>query len=294
MAVIIKHCNEVKLKINLKDLSQKVANTALEVTPIINLPDPPSVIPVGCGLFLKIKEDRYLISAGHLLNLENWPQLVVPGDNDKLVRLNGTIYTTYENPDTVNKIDFAVLKFAKRQNKHFLEGKFSFSNPSNIILNHKVNKSGNYVISGYPVTGVKKTYGEPEFTPIPLKFLTHPVEDIIYKRNDFNPDHFILLNYRRKLAPFGSTQKQITKQVTGISGSGLWYVPDWNERKGGIPKFYLVGIMVENYKDKGFVAALRIDFITETIKQFFDDTAFQNTHFDFGDSIKNLYGSEIK
>jgi hypothetical protein len=282
------------LEDKLSILTQRVANTALQVTPIVSEPNPPSMTPLGCGIFLKINDDRYLISAGHLLNMEDRPKLMVPGANDKLVMLNGTIISTYQNSKTENPIDFGLLKFSERQNKHFVNGQFAFCNPSNIIVNHKVEQNGYYVIAGYPVSGVKKTSGKAEYIPIPVKFLTYPIETEKYGKYGFNPDHFILVKYQRKLAPFGSKEKQITKELTGISGSGLWYIPNWNDRNNGVPKFYLVGIMVENYKDKGFLAALRIDFATEAIKQFFIYSPFEHTKFDFGDKIKHLYASEIK
>ena len=275
-------------------LTQNVANTALQVTPIICIPNPPSAIPLGCGIFLKINNDRYLMSAGHLLNLADWPKLMVPGADKKMVWLNGTVITSYKDAQTDNPIDFGLLRFSTRQNKHFVGGDFGFCNPSNIIVNHKVQQGGYYVIAGYPVSGVKKTSGKAEFKPIPVKFLTYPLSENKYKKHGFNPEHFILVKYQRKVAPFGSKKKQITKELRGISGSGLWYVPNWNDRKNGVPKFYLVGIMVENYKDKGFVAALRIDFATETIKQFFIYSPFEHSKFDFGDRVKNLYGSEMK
>lgn len=282
--------NEEKLNI----LTQRVTNTALQVTPIISFPNPPSAIPLGCGLYLRIKEEYFLISAGHLLNLEDWPKLATPGNNDTLVNLNGIIITTFENQNTDNIIDFAVLKFAKRQIKHLINGQLAFINYSNIIVNHKVEKNGYYVIAGYPVSGVKKTSGKAEFTPIPVKFLTYPVENKKYENHNFNPDHFILVKYQRKLAPFNSAEKQITKELKGISGSGLWYVPSWKELKNGVPKFYLVGIMTENHKNKGFLVALRIDFITESINQIFNLNAFENSQFNFGDSIKKIFRSEIK
>lgn len=275
-------------------LSQKIFKTVLQVTPIISEPNPPSAIPLGCGIFLKINEDRYLISAGHLLNLKDWPKLMVPGADDKMVCLNGVVVTTYKDEKTDNPIDFALLKFSSRQNKHFDKGNLAFCNPSNIIVNHKVEENGYYVIAGYPVTGVTKTSGKAEFKPIPVKFLTYPIKTEKYEKHGFNPDHYILVKYQRKLASFGSKQKQITKELTGISGSGLWYVPNWNDLKNGVPKFYLVGIMVENYKDKGFLVALRIDFATETVKQFFINSPFEHTQFDFGEDIKNLFVSKME
>jgi hypothetical protein len=278
----------------LGDLCQMVANSALQVTPIICVPNPPSANPVGCGIFLRINNDRYLLTAGHLLNLKDWKKLLVPGAENKMIWLKGKVYTTYEELKTINNpIDYAVLKFSETQNKHF-GGEFTFCNPENIIVNHKVKENGLYIIAGYPVSGVKKVSGSATFITIPVKFLTHPVKLKKYEKIGINPDHFILVNYQRKIAPFNSRIKNITKDVKGISGSGLWYIPNLNDKKNGIPKHYLVGIMTENYKDYGALAALRIDFITETIKQFEIYSPFEHTTFKFEESIKDLYVSELK
>lgn len=53
-------------------------------------------------------------------------------------------------------------------------------------------------------------------------------------------------------------------------------------------------MLVQTYKDKGFLAALRIDFTTDAIKQFFIYSPFEHTQFDYGDNIKQLYASEIE
>lgn len=65
-----------------------VANTALKVTPIISRKNPPVVDALGSGLFLKIDDDYFLVTAGHLLNLEDWKDLLIPG-NSKVIRWYG-------------------------------------------------------------------------------------------------------------------------------------------------------------------------------------------------------------
>lgn len=275
-------------------LAQRVHNTSLLVTPVFFKPRPPSFIPVGCGIFLRINDDLYLISAGHLLNLKDWLELGITGGFDNLVWLNGTLLTTYADSNTNNPFDFALFKFSERQNKHLRGGKFAFCNPLNIIVNHEVEQNGYYLISGYPVTGLKKKSGTNDFHPEPIKIVTYPLESKKYADYGINPNHFILVRYERKAAPYGSKHKQITKELRGISGSGLWYVPNWNDRKNGTPQHYLVGIMIENHKDKGFLKALRIDAVTETIKQKFISSPFERTKFDFDDVINSLHIFEVE
>jgi len=277
----------------LEYLFQKVANTALMVTPIISEPAPPSAKPLGSGLYMKLKNDYFLVTAGHLLNLKSWKNLLVPGNNDKMVWLNGMITTTYTDEKEKSNIDFAVLRFSERQVKHLINGQYGFIPPNRILINHKVVQGGYYFIAGYPVSGVKKTAGKQEFIPIPLKLLSYPLKDEKYKQHGFNPEHHILVKYQRKLAPFNSDIKVITKNVTGISGSGLWYVPNWKKNYKGVPEFFLVGIMIEDYRESGFLVALRIDFVTETLLQVFGHNELESTNFKFGDALHNLNASEI-
>lgn len=48
--------------------------------------------------------------------------------------------------------------------------------------------------------------------------------------------------------------------------------------------------MTRNHKNKGFLVAIKIDFITETINHTFDLLVFETTNFNFGEL--DLFGSE--
>ena len=275
----------------LNSMVAKVIFNVLLSTPIINFPNPPSAFPVGCGLYLKIQNDYFLISAGHLLNLEDWHKLISPGIGDTMVWLRGKIVTSFENEKSDRLIDFGILKFAPHQIQYLINGNHNFLNSNKLLVNHHVNEDNMYVIAGYPLNGIKKKSGKAEFTPIPMKMVTYSIPNKKYEENGFNPEHFILLKYQRKLAPFNLNEKQITKELKGISGSGLWYIPNWRDLNAdGIPKHYLVGIMTRNHKNKGFLVAIKIDFITETINQTFGLPVFETTNFNFGEL--ELFGSE--
>lgn len=210
-----------------------------------------------------------------------------------MVWLNGIVATTFDKRNLRSNIDFAVLKFSNRQVKHLIGGYYGFVKPNDILINHNLKFDDNYVIAGYPVNGIKKKYGEPIYTPIPLKLVTYPIQLKKYNKYGFDAKHHILLKYQRKLKPFDSEQIQMTKEATGISGSGLWFVPDWNNLTNGVPTLYLTGIMIENYKDKGFLAALKIDFVIETIKQIFGKGDLDSTKVNVGETIKTLFCAEI-
>lgn len=274
---------------DLVKLFPSINNSILTHTPIIMLPIPPSAKPVGCGIYLKTQKARYLISAGHLLNIQDWKDLIVPSGGTKVLNLNGVLATTFHKGNQSDDVDFSLFKFSPRMNKHFDDQQWKFITPEQIITNHILNDEGYYFIAGYPVSGVKKISGKAEFKPQPVKFITETVDQRVYDKFGFNKDNFILVKYKRKVAPFDSNLPQITKELSGISGSGLWYVPDFNDKDdNGVPKYYLVGIMTENHKDKGFLVAIKIDFITELMIQLFQDLSFEHTRFDITKKLKEI------
>lgn len=271
-------------------ISRRISNSILTHTPIINLPNPPSAKPMGSGIYLKTEKARYLISAAHLLNLSDWRKYITPAGGEKMVYLNGVLATTYSDESDNSNIDFALLRFSQRMNKHFTDKQWQFIKPEQIIVNHKIDYNGYYFISANPISGVIKNVGEAVFNLKPLKFVTQSLPKKRYSKNGFDEDNFILIEYRRKLQAFGDKSPSISKEVRGISGSGLWYVPNFKDYdENGTPKYYLVGIMIENHKDKGFLLALRIDFVTEIIVQEFKDESFPHTEFNLTKNLPTIH-----
>jgi hypothetical protein len=278
------------------ELLNKVTSKVLMFTPVVSKPNPPTVEVLGSGLLLEIDEDIFLITAGHLLNLEDWKSLLIPGNETKIIYLKGTIATSFDKPNLDSKIDFAVLKFSERMKKHLIGGEYQFLTPNRVIINHQVkynDRDDHYVIAGHPVNSVKKVAGKRAFRLNPLKILTYPIAEKTYKKHGFNLEHHLLVKYQRKLKPFDFIHTRQTVEAGGISGSGLWYVPNWEKKEDDVPIFYLVGIMIENYKDYGFMVALRIDFVCETIRQVFDKGYLNASKIDVSGAIPTLFCSEM-
>lgn len=114
------------MKKNIAELSMRICNEILTHTPIINLPKPLSAKPIGCGIYLKTEVARYLINAGHLLKEEDWKKLIVPAGGGKMIWLNGVLATTFNKYDDNFDIDFSVLRFSSRMNKHFTDDQWIF------------------------------------------------------------------------------------------------------------------------------------------------------------------------
>ena len=277
----------------LNDLSRKVFPLTLKSTTTINRPNPPVVTPLGNGVLLDINATFFMLSAGHLMNIDDFPHLVIPAKNNKMTNCNGKLVTTYKSYSDRNKIDLAVFRFSERQNKH-IDGYYRLIKPEDIAIEHKTVETSSYIISGYPLNSIKKTTGQPIYEAEPLQVLTATVRNRTYKKFGFNPSTHILVKLHGRVKPFLSQHKVRLKKPTGISGSGLWYIPDWRKvDNDGVPEHLLVGILTDNFVDQGFVAAVRIDFATEIIRQDFAIASKQSKLTNFAEHIKKVYVVEI-
>jgi hypothetical protein len=278
---------------NLNELSSKVFPVTLKTTSVICRPNPPVITPLGNGVMLEINGAYYILSAGHLMNAEDFPNLMIPAKNNKATLCNGKLVTTYRKYQDKNKIDLAVFKFSDRQNKH-LDGFYRFLKPSEIILEHTTVETDSYIISGYPLNNIKKHTGISVYEFSPLQVLTATVRTRTYRKFGFDPSTHILVKLYGRIKPFLSHHKVRLRNPTGISGSGLWYVPDWKRvNENGVPEHFLVGILTDNFIDQGFVAAVRIDFATEIIKLNFGINSKSSRLTDFAKQIKVVYEMEI-
>jgi hypothetical protein len=276
----------------LENLSRQIFPLTLQATTTICCPKPPVVEPLGNGVLLKINDDNYLLSAGHLMNVDDFPKLMIPAKEDKMTFCNGKLLTTYKNHNDKNKIDLAVFKFSERQNKH-IEGRYRFIKPNEIQLEHKQVETSSYIISGYPINNIKKQTGKPTYSAEPLQILTSTVRNRTYKKFGFDTSTHILVKLYGRVKPFLSNHKIRLTKPTGISGSGLWYIPDWNKLdENGIPKHLLVGILTDNYVDQGFVVAVRIDYATELLRREFGIASKQSKLLDINKNIKMIYSVE--
>ncbi|OJW81750.1 MAG: hypothetical protein BGO69_14685 [Bacteroidetes bacterium 46-16] len=278
---------------SLNEKSGLVFQQVLSRTTIVNIPKPPVVTPVGNGVLLDIEGTYYILSAGHLMNITDFPNLMIPGVNNSMTLCNGKLITSHQNYGDKSQIDIAVFEFTNRQNKHLI-GRYNFISPSDIGIEHRTVETSSYIIGGYPLNNIIKALGQPMFTAEPLQVVTATVRNRTYKKFGFNPETHILVKLYGRIKPFLSSRKTRLKKLTGISGSGLWYVPNWRDiDANGVPKHLLVGILTDNFIDQGFVAAVRIDFATEMMIHNLEINAKESQQTNFGLHLKQVYSMEI-
>ena len=56
----------------------------------------------------------------------------------------------------------------------------------------------------------------------------------------------------------------------GISGCGVWYIPNFTNPQGGLPDYQLMGFINEQNAEKTFLIATRIHILTEVLRKIFE------------------------
>jgi len=67
----------------LSELSRKIFPLTLKSTTTVNKPKPPVVTPLGNGVLLDINGRFFMLSAGHLMNVDDFPDLMIPAKDNK-------------------------------------------------------------------------------------------------------------------------------------------------------------------------------------------------------------------
>lgn len=232
---------------------------------------------LGSGILLKLNGDIFLITAAHLLNHENWHLLTIPGENNSLITLQGELHSSYLTQENGSNIDFSILKFYPKMHKYL--SRYAPFTEHEIMVNHSAVSGDNYLVCGFPFRKIKKEINEGViiYTASPLILLTYNVSPKRYQKNNFSPDTHMLVQFQQKLQAFGSEVFTRAANPAGVSGSGLYFIPAFDEAHVINPRVSVIGIMIENHKDRGFMVAMRIEPIIEVIRNTFLD---QNLNLD--------------
>lgn len=238
----------------------------LRATVIISrkIPQHNSIEPLGCGVLLLLQGEFFLVTAAHLLNAQMWLDLVIPGTNGVMISLQGELCTSHLNNGERSNIDFAFIRFYPKMHQYLTI--YDPITETEVLMNHSTILRDHYLLAGYPVRKIKKKTGRREFHAESFGFLTHSVPQKRLHKHGFNQNLHALVAFQRKVQSFDNGSIYTAVNPQGISGSGLFFIPEFNQNQLDNPSVFLVGIMIENHQDKGILAALRIDIVIEVIR----------------------------
>lgn len=232
----------------------------------------------GSGVFAKVDENHFLITAAHVAEGLDY-ELFVGIDNDTIFRLGGNIVTNNSVGLRENdRFDLCVLKLCK-ETVDAIKNSYEFLDKSELGINHISKDLPMYEIVGFPVTKSKYNRFKKQLKSKAWRYISNPVKEEKYQLLNCNKDFNIVLNYdRKRVYNFKKNATQVGPELYGISGCGLWYTPPRVVLAKGIPEKRLVGIMTEwPINNRKFLIATKIDLFTEIIRQKYQSDIPEST-----------------
>lgn len=253
---IIRKVNELKSKIFYPRLY-----SAFQSTICFFCNDDKTVVsPAGSGVFMKYKDNYYVVSAAHVLAEHYNDTFVILEDKELTIggRLVSSPMPTSGNRDD-DKIDISIIKVDLTSAKELLT-RFKAIEINEIEQNHKLSKTATYFCVGFPLTRTEKIWGKDEIKSIGFTYQTEPITEYNFERFGFKPETTFAIKYDGEVTSAKNPHPHLSPDLTGLSGSGLWHFYDKNYKS-------LIGIIIQRVKQPGHkgVLATKIDMVLKMI-----------------------------
>lgn len=220
------------------------------------------VAPVGSGVFIKLHESYYVVSAAHVLAEHHNDSFVMLDDKELVI--GGRLVSTPMPPSgnrKDDKIDLSVLKVDDYSATELLRN-FKPVEVSEIGINHQISDTATYFSVGFPLTRTEKVWGRNEIKSLGYTYQTEPVLGYNYEKFGFLKSTTIAFEYDGEVRSAKNPHPHLSPDITGVSGSGLWHFYDVNKKA-------IIGILIERIRETGHKAVLatKIDVVVKMIKQ---------------------------
>lgn len=225
---------------------------------IENENEPVRPIALATCVLYEQNENHYLITASHVFEDINPKKIGILID-DVFSLLHGDL--RYTN-DKANKFDLAVMKLASHFVKDILN-QYSFLTCDMLEKNHVLTNKQEYLMVGFPVSKTKifdKIHKREEFI-----LLTKNVLEKQYNELGYDKKYHVIVDVKNTRNFQNTCMKAKIPDLFGLSGSGLWHI---NPHE--YTNYFLIAIMTEWDKKNQIAIGIKIDYVSEIIKQYFE------------------------
>jgi hypothetical protein len=218
--------------------------------------------PVGSGLFLKIHENYYVVTAAHVLAEHYNDTFVLLQDVELTIggRIHSSPMPTSGNRDD-DKIDISILKVDEYSRDKLLEN-FRPIQISEIGENHHLQDTSAYFSVGFPLTRTEKKWLKDEIKSIGYSYQTEPIFDYNFQRLGFTEETTLAFKFDGEVTNAINPHPHLSPDITGMSGSGFWNFFGTTEK-------HLIGVVIQKETNPGYKAILatKIDVVIAMINE---------------------------
>ena len=228
----------------------------------------PNQHAAGSGILLNIAEKYFIVTAAHVFSEQSEKLYVIA--SEEAISLGGMLYTTpipKFGSRLDDKIDLAIIEI-EGDIATKIKTEYKFIELNDILLGHGMDPDSRYLAIGYPLTKTKKIWGKNELKAKPFAAVLKVAENFHYKKFKFSFNSHIAIEFNSEIVSENNLKTHLSPSLEGISGGGLWYLPDFLEKDSNYTK-KLIGITIElvNGPTNKVIVATRIDLVTEFLRQ---------------------------
>lgn len=213
------------------------------------------LIQIASGVLIKNTSKFFLLTCKHVFDNIRVEDVVILTSWGFAVRLPNEVQFINNDNDS---IDLALIQLRAERVDH-LKVHYSFLPKKNLGFKHIFDEDLWYMMFGF--INKRTTLKSPEFYVESFGFLTFIRRYKKIEKIGFNYENNITLEYnRRKQGNFNDDLSSFGyKDLKGLSGGGIWLSVEG--KKPDTFNYILVGIMIEERIDRGFVIGTKIDLI---------------------------------
>jgi hypothetical protein len=169
--------------------------------------------------------------------------------NHEFVPLNGNhIFTDINQSKDNYDVDLAVTKLDQPTIQKFLSNSFSFYDMSFLNVDHDHYDGPRYLVVGYPISKTKLNKKEVVFKATLFRLTTKLKFN--YRLVKANPNLHLLLDYRRRrIKKINDVGYSHGPRQKGMSGSGVWVLPNLAPPSWKAVPYILTGIYIEHEEE---------------------------------------------
>lgn len=227
----------------------------------MDIDDIPPPQQIASGVLVRNGSKFFLLTCKHVFDNINVNDVVILASFWFAVRL--PIKATFINNDN-DSIDLAVVPI-KGARISVLKSRFSFLPSKYLGFNHAFDEDLYYMLYGY-INKRTKRDGR-EFHSEPFGYLTGIKNFKKIEKLGFDYENNITLEYNRRKQSYlyddSETRSFGPKDLKGMSGGGIWLSVDGS--KPDTYDYLLVGIMIEERIERGFLIGTKIDIIKKSL-----------------------------
>lgn len=221
----------------------------------------PAPTQVASGVLISHSTSFYLLTAKHVFDNIRTEDIVILTTMGFAARILNENVTFIDNE--TNNIDLALIKLTTLQVNE-LKSRYSFLPGQHLGFNHTFDEELFYMSYGF--INKRTTL---KFTDFSVESFGHLSNFRQYKKIDklgFSYTNNITLEYnRRKQSGLLDDNRQFGfRDLKGLSGGGIWLAVQSDEPNTF--DYILVGILIEERIDRGFIIGTKIDLIAESLK----------------------------